>query len=280
MKPAYSCNNLASILILIVLFAGCDQAANNAMGIGNSSDSLTIGRMRVSIWPEHDDPSLLVIYDGRFEGASSYPIKTRFFIPKGSVISDACSLSHEGQHFCQLYKTIPQGEFDEVTLTLPYPNFYLSFHTPRFDIQNEQRNFDYRIKTNHPIKTLEADIQQPLRSAGFSITPAKGATPQELDETSISQIKGFTHFAYVLRDIKADQQPLFGLSYRKQDPKPSVDIKYVSMKQPAKSDSPYEAQKKVRAYIYIVFASGVLVALALLLRFFRSRKVKRPGPLP
>jgi len=61
-------------------------------------------------------------------------------------------LSHEGQHFCQLYKTVNRGEHDEVSLLLPYPNFYLSFHTPRFDAKGERKEFDYLIKANHPVK--------------------------------------------------------------------------------------------------------------------------------
>jgi len=31
-----------------------------------ADDELTIGRMRVMIWPEHDEPSILVVSDGRF----------------------------------------------------------------------------------------------------------------------------------------------------------------------------------------------------------------------
>ena len=277
MKLARTCKNLAPIFVFMALFTGCEQETNRSMGIGASSESLIIGRMRASIWPEHDDPSLLVIYDGRFEDVSSYPVKTSFFIPKGSVISDACSLSHAGQHFCQLYKTIAHEDFDEISLTLPYPNFYLSFHTPGFDLQNEQRSFDYRIRANHHIKAMEVDIQQPLRSSGFKITPAEGAVLLQPDEASISQVKGFTHFAYILNDIKAGQQPRFGMNYIKQDPKPSVDIKYVSMKEPTSWESPYEAQKKIRTYIYIVFAAGTLIALALLLRLFYSRRAKQPG---
>lgn len=130
MKPAHRCRNLLPLFLALALLAGCDRDAGKAPGVGRVSQDLSIGRMRVSIWPEHDDPSLLVIYDGRFEDVSSYPVTTSFLVPAGSVISDACSLSHEGQHFCQLYKTRNQGEFDEVSLTLPYPNFYLSFHTP------------------------------------------------------------------------------------------------------------------------------------------------------
>ncbi|MEE8321864.1 MAG: hypothetical protein V3R68_08495, partial [Gammaproteobacteria bacterium] len=205
MSPANYCKYLIPVFISITLITGCDREAGKAMGIGKATQDLTIGRMRVSIWPEYDDPSLLAIYDGRFEDVSSYPIKTSFLVPKGSVISDACSLSHEGQHFCQLYKTTNKGEYDEISLILPYPNFYLSFHTPRFDTQNEKRDFNYRIKANHPIKTMEIDIQQPLRSTEFKISPAQHAVLSEKDK-SISLVKGFKHVAYTMDDIAASQE--------------------------------------------------------------------------
>lgn len=265
---------LLSVFILFTLLTGCDRENSKALGIGSATQDLTIGRMRVSIWPEHDDPSLLAIYDGRFEDVSSYPIKTSFLVPKGSIISDACSLSHEGQHFCQLYKTTNKGEYDEVSLILPYPNFYLSFHTPRFDTQNEKRDFNYKIKANHPIKTMEVDIQQPLRSSEFKISPAQHAVLSQEDK-SISLVKGFKHFAYTMDDIAASQESLFKLNYIKKDPKPSVDIKYVSMKGKQTWDSPYETQKKIKTYIYILFATGIFFALAAILWFLRSRKKKQ-----
>ena len=274
MKLTHCINYLLSVFITMALLSGCDREAGKVMGIGNATQDLTIGRMRVSIWPEHDDPSILAIYDGRFEDVSSYPIKTSFLIPKGSVISDACSLSHEGQHFCQLYKSTNKGEYDEVSLVLPYPNFYLSFHTPRFDTQDEKRAFDYKIKANHPIKIMEIDIQQPLRSTDFKISPAQHAVLSQQDK-SISLIKGFKHFAYAINDIAASQESLFKLNYIKPDPKPSVDIKYVSMKGKQTWGSPYETQKKIKTYIYILFATGIFVALAIILWFYRSRKKKR-----
>ena len=272
MNPAKDNKYLLAVLISMLLITGCDQEAGKT-GITKTAQDLSIGRMRVSIWPEHDDPSLLAIYDGRFEDVSSYPIKTSFLVPRGSVISDACSLSHEGQHFCQLYKTTNKGDYDEVNLVLPYPNFYLSFHTPQFNTQNEQREFSYQIKANHPIKSMEIDIQQPLRSTEFKILPAKNAVLSQKEE-SISLVKGFKHFAYTMDDIAASQESVFKLNYIKSDPKPSVDIKYVSMKGKQTWGSPYETQKKIKTYIYALFATGIIAALALILWVYRSRKKK------
>ena len=108
------------LLIPLILFAGHASAIDKS--------ELSIGRMRVALWPEYDDAAVLVIYDGRFRDENSFPAETTFILPKDSVISDACSLSPKGQHFCQLYKQKTVGDADEMRLKLPYPNFYLSFH--------------------------------------------------------------------------------------------------------------------------------------------------------
>ena len=264
----------AIIFFFAILSSGCDRDAGNKIGVGAQTQGLSIGRMKVAIMPEYDDPSVLAIYDGKFEDVSSYPIKTSFLIPKGSVISDACSLSHEGQHFCQLYRTVNRGNYDEVSLLLPYPNFYLSFHTPQLDVKNEKKELAYLIKANHPIKTLEVDIQQPLRSTAFNIAPPDSAAVPERSGT-IAIIKGFNHFTYKLDGVAKGQESVFKIGYIKSDPKPSVDIKYTSMQTPPTQSAPYEAQRNIKAVIYLVFGAGVLGVLAVAAWFFRSRKKKR-----
>ncbi len=264
----------AIVFFLVSFNSGCDKGAGNALGTGGASKGLSIGRMKVSIMPEYDDPSVLAIYDGRFEEASSYPIKTSFLIPKGSVISDACSLSHEGQHFCQLYKTINRGKFDEVSLLLPYPNFYLSFHTPQLDVKIDKKEIAYQIKANHPIKTMEVDIQQPLRSTAFNISPPENATESQKNG-SISIIKGFNHVIYKLEDIAIDQEIVFKTSYIKSDPQPSVDIKYTSMKEPQTPGTSYENLRNIKTMIYILFGTGAFGIMAVVAWYFRSRKKKQ-----
>jgi hypothetical protein len=263
---------LGIIFFLVIFQSGCDKDAGNTLGGGSTKD-LLIGRMKVAVMPEYDEPSVLAIYDGKFEEVSNYPIKTSFLIPKGSVISDACSLSHEGQHFCQLYRTVNKGEHDEVSLLLPYPNFYLSFHTPQLDVREERKELNYLIKANHPIKILEVDIQQPLRSTAFSISPPASATASEINST-ISVIKGFNHFAYKLEGVSKGQESAFKIDYIKSDPKPSVDIKYTSMQATPSQTAPYETQRNIKAIIYMVFGTGIL-AIAVVVWFIRFRRAKQ-----
>ena len=264
-----------SALLFVALFAvaGCSQGPDSGFEGNGSDNNLNIGRMKVSVLPEYDDPSVLVIYDGRFADATRYPIKTSFLVPKGSVISDACSLSHEGQHFCQLYKTVNRGSFDEVSLILPYPNFYLSFHTPRLDTAVETKSIDYRIKVNNVVRTLEVEVQQPLRSSAFKVVPPDGAVKMQSD-ASMSLIRGFNREVYKLEDIAARQERGFNISYAKKDPNPSVDIKYTSaaMRDSTGRSAPYETQRNVKTVIYVLFGSGMLGVLALMAWYLRARK--------
>ncbi len=265
---------LGASLFFALLIPGCDDERGGRLRIADSPQQLLIGRMRVSIWPEYDDRSILAVYDGKLDGTLDFPLKTSFLVPKGAVINDACSLSVDGQHFCQLYKTVDRGAFDEISLLLPYPNFYLSFHTPQIDTETEKRELVYRIKANHAIKTMNVDIQQPLRATEFSITPPDDATTSETDSQH-SMIRGFTHFGYTFAGISEGQETGFKIAYLKTDPNPSVDIKYASMEGPKIWGSPYEAQKNVRTVIYILFGTGTLGVLVVTVWLVRRRKTNR-----
>lgn len=258
-------------LLLASTFTGCGKEGANAPSGSNSAQNLSIGRMKVAIMPEYDDPSVLAIYDGKFEEAASYPIRTSFLIPKGSVISDACSLSHEGQHFCQLYKTTNKGAYDEVSLVLPYPNFYLSFHTPQLDVKTEKKEIEYRIKVNHSVKNMEVELQQPLRSSAFNITPPENAQLTR-KEASISVIKGFNQVVYKLDGVMAERETIFKVNYLKSDPKPSVDIKFSSMKETLSKGKSYESQRNVKTILYALFGTGILAVLGIAVWRTRSRK--------
>ncbi|MDP6689223.1 MAG: hypothetical protein QF384_06990 [Alphaproteobacteria bacterium] len=251
---------LIRILTLVLLLL--PQAVAEAW----AADELAIGRMRVMIWPEYDDPSVLVVYDGRFSDDTKFPTVTDFFIPKGAIINDICSLSPAGQHYCQLFDvTTGSGNYDTVRLSLPFSNFYLSFHLAPVDVAVAQRRIAYAIKTNHPIASMEVDIQQPLRSTDFAITPPGGERSEEND---------FNHFTYALEDLAKGADPVFTIGYIKESKEPSVDVKYASMTGRRVWGSPYQTQRNVRTIVYAVFGTGLVMVSAAVFWIVRTRRQK------
>ena len=246
-------NNILKALVpLAYLFLFANQVL---------ASDLSIGRMRVAIWPEYDDPGILAIYDGRFKDENLFPTETAFLIPADAAISDACSLSPKGQHFCQLYKQKNAGNNDEVSMKLPYPNFYLSFHINPFREKKDNRTFTYAIKVNHPTDKLEVEIQRPLRAEGFSIMPQ----PEEKTEK-----KGFEHYSYLFENVPKGKVLEFNVEYVKKDSQPSVNIKYSPMNQPAPAGIP--AAVRPLTVIYIAGGVGVLAMIGLLWFIFKRKR--------
>ena len=69
---------LAVLIICLVVWA----APTAAQGPG-----LAIDEASLRLWPEYDDPGLLVILSGTFTGTGAFPQKVAFPVPAGGVAS-------------------------------------------------------------------------------------------------------------------------------------------------------------------------------------------------
>ncbi len=247
-------------LILLIVGIGCEKTST----IGDvSTPDLKIGRMKVSLWPEYDTQGVLVIYEGKFADKDRFPAKASFIFPKGvKELTDACSLSPKGQHFCQLYEVLQKEDYSEATLKLPYADFFIDFQYNPFP-GGEKREFEYSILSKYSIGILEVNVQQPLRSSEFNVTPASLAGGgQPGNET---QDKGFRYLHYTYENVPEGKEIKFFLSYNKQDSRPSVDIKFSSMAQRSKYSS--------KRGFALLLVGGLLFLV--LLGYYRYNSAKR-----
>lgn len=199
----------ALFMVVIPLFGGGITAG--------AADELVIGRMKVSIWPEYDTEGILVVYEGRFADKDLFPRKVAFIFPSGvDELTDACSLSPGGEHFCQLYKVTQKEDRAETSMQLPYADFFVDFQYYPF-ARRAEKELVYPIRSPYPVKILEVNVQPPLRARDISLEPAPHRTIES---------KGFTQHVYEMRDLPAGDLMTVKLKYFKDDDKPSVEIKY------------------------------------------------------
>lgn len=183
-----------------------------------------IGRMKVTIMPEYDSPAVLVIQEGKFANKNLFPQKVKFLLPKGvTKLTDVCSLSPGGQHFCQLFDIVKGEKENYVNVKLPYPDFFIDFQYSPFKVkENSERSFTYRIETTHDTHILEVHIQKPFRSEQFQINPPG----KEYEKDN------FKFYKYKFKNVKAGEERSFSISYFKSDVLPSVDIQFSVMSSP------------------------------------------------
>lgn len=218
------------------------------------AEEVAIGMMKVSLMPEYDAPSILVINEGKFVPKEAFPREAVFMLPAGvTKLTDACSLSPGGQHFCQLFDIESGTDRNTMKVKLPYPDFFIDYqYAPFTPKKDADREFGYRVESPYDIKNLTVVIQQPYRSERFKIEPAGGTEFEK---------EGYRYFKYVYTEVKKGEQKDFRVSYYKADEKPSVDTQY----------SPMAKSHLIEGYgSALLLAAGAAGVGAIL--YFRKRK--------
>ena len=60
-------------------------------------------RTHVSVWPEYDDPRLLILYEGAFVDDGGFPRTLDFPVPLGIDVNQAAGLTPDGRYLRQPY---------------------------------------------------------------------------------------------------------------------------------------------------------------------------------
>lgn len=202
----------AWVVLILGLLTTVALIAPPAMG--ESDETLTIKTMRVSLWPEYDDPRVLVMYQGEFYNEAIFPQPVAFPVPLGSEMNQVCALQPpDNSHLCQLYETLTESDSLSISYTLPIPTYYLEYYWDGITGQPE-KSFAFQYVSPYAIDTLEIEVQQPLKATGFELVP------QYASATSDSQ--GLKYFHYVFKDVKPGQVINIDASYAKSDDEPSI----------------------------------------------------------
>ena len=256
-----------------LLIAGPLVGLPGATGLARADEGLRLKTLDVSVWPEYDEPRVAVMYEGEFAGAD-FPQKVRFYLPKGAEVSEVCALKKpDDEHLCQLYDVGQEGDQVTVTYTLPIPTFFVQFYYGSLG-GTTQRNVDFALKAPYAVESLALDVQQPLRSESFSVTPP--APPSGPDS------QGFKFFHLGYQSVPAGQVTTIRASYTKADANPSV-----AKRQTGTTEGTSAGSTAVTYTPVAVLGIGVLVIAAILLIGRRrpaepapERLPTSPGPVP
>jgi hypothetical protein len=195
-----------SILLLFFASPATKVAAENSDRIANLS---------ISVWPEYDDPSVLVIYDGQFVDKEGYPRQVGFLVPSGANVNATAYGDDKGGFLnTDPWKTEDAGNgWTRVLFNLPKPAFHLEFYyNPLQGTTDKTMRFVYN--SAHPADSAELEIQQPLKATNFKTDPV----------AVLQTARGhdFKYHVFQFSKVAAGQLLSIQVSYTKTDPNPSV----------------------------------------------------------
>jgi mono/diheme cytochrome c family protein len=251
------------------LVAGSEAAAQPPPSTPSKASvppaDLAMARLRLSIWPEYDDPRVLVMLRGEMTPRQAFPASITLPIPKGAEIIGAGMISEQNELLVHPHQILPGDTQDTLQLNLPVPRFFVEFYYNPFTKGGPEKRFVYRAPTTYPIELFEVDIQQPLKATAFTLDPA----PME----RMTDSQGFTYHQYTYRDVGKGQSQTFSIAYTKTVATPSV-----SKQQPAS-----QPMEKARAradntlVVLSIFAGAIILFTGYAWLLQRSQRRHMPA---
>lgn len=252
---------LAPALVALLLFALLALPAT-AQG-----PTLTIAEASLRLWPEYDDPGLLVIFGGTLTGATAFPQEVAFPLP-----ANARNIQATYQDASAGLLTRPwQLVGDKLTYTLPAPDFHIEYYVDRSP-SGDERVVSHVFEAPYAIQALTVMVQEPARATGFSLTPPA--------EQTILGEDGLTYHVFERKGLAAGEKLEIQLRYTKTDSglsKPQLMIPNA----PASTPTPASTGSKPADWLpWILIGVGGAFLLGAAGYWFRSRWREAPEARP
>lgn len=250
-----------ALVLLTLLLAAFNSPAHAA--------ALSATQMKVSVWPEYDDPRVLVINQADLDPNVQLPTDVTFNIPKGAEIGMACEVDSGGGHACKPYQLVDKGDYQSVTYKVEaQKKVFLEYYYDAFAAGTPQRTFDFSHRPGFPVANTTIEVQEPLRSTGFAVDPALAQTTTDSE--------GLTYHQQDFANLPVDQPFTVNVTYSKADDNTSVKPKDdAAVAEAAASGLPAAGGGSNNTALFIVLA---VIAFGTLL--FGGYKVLRPATAP
>lgn len=139
------------------------------------SPTARLNSLTVELWPEYDQPEVLVIYRGQLSPDTTLPATITFPIPAYVNEMHAVAVEDDGQLFNVNPETVglePQDGHQLLSFQVTAPGFQFEYYDPEILTRQDQlRRLDYTFTAAHPIDTLVLEVQEPAQAQNFSMTP-------------------------------------------------------------------------------------------------------------
>ncbi len=195
---------------LVVAFTGNSSVSAEA-AIGPS------GFKAVNLWvyPEYDDPRLLVMLEGEIVGALP-PVEVTFLVPSAAEMYSAGSVDAQGQYTGGPPQRQPSSMpgWDEISYQVTANKFRVEYYDPII-IGQPDKSISYEFRCLYPITGLEVIVQEPRKASDFIVSPIG---------TAFVDDQGFNSYIFTYPELDKEQPLQFDFAYAKTDARPSLLI--------------------------------------------------------
>lgn len=171
---------------------------------------LSLDALQIDLWPEFDQPSMLVILDGRLAAGVPLPAPITVRIPAAAGAPLAVATRDAAGTLLNAdFTTAAQGDWIAVTLTTPTPGFRIEYYDPALKTTGAARAYQLNWISDYAVTAARVRVQQPVGATGLTGTPAIASLG--------SGEYNLTYYGADLGALTPGQAVSFSLTYTKGD---------------------------------------------------------------
>lgn len=238
-----------------------------------------INQMTIELWPDYDQPAVLVLITGFFADGTPNPTEVTLPLPSGADI-------HVVAYFTENDVLTDQGVDyslgeNSVTLSTPGTGFRLEYYLP-YEALGNQRNFNYTWQADLPVNELTFMIQEPIAATNFSVTPTA---------VNVSDNNGLTYHTLPVQPVPAGTPYTVNLTYTLSSPQLTIESQIpadgatnTTVPQTAPSSSPAASSTSfldtINWPLAVAGAGLLLIIVAVIWQIASSRSAKKRPAKP
>jgi hypothetical protein len=189
----------------------------------------TIGSLEVDLWPEYDNPGVLVIYRISLSPGVSLPAEMTLRIPAAAGEPFALAVRQlDGELVNLAYDHGQRGDWVVVQFTATMPEIQMEYYDPRLDKQDSSRSFLYTWPGDYAVEAFAIQVQQPFDANAMIISPSLGQGGRGSD--------GLAYYKADLGSLAAGQSFEIGFNYQKPTSTLSAETLEVHSSEPIRVD--------------------------------------------
>lgn len=167
---------------------------------------LTLSKLDVQLWPEYDQPSMLVIHDFTVAPDVQLPASVTFHIPLEANLIAVASTQNGQLVNIPVVGPSTDGEWQAFTITVEeMTTYHFEYYEP-LTINGDQRTFNYVWDGSYPVNEFSIRVLQPVDASSLVTEPVL---------KPVAENDGKTYFEGTPFKLPGGEQFLFSLRYQK-----------------------------------------------------------------
>jgi hypothetical protein len=229
---------------------------------------LSFESVEIDLWPEYDQPTMLVIYRLTLDAATPLPADMAIRIPTTAGDPSAVATREvNGQLLTMAYTRTIQDDWSTISYKTTSLQMQFEYYDPALVKNGSTRTFTYEWQGDYAVKAMTLNIQQPVGASQMVLSPTQGS--------AISGDGGLAYYNAMIGSVPAGTKFKQSIQYQKNNDDLSKSAQSVQPSESLNAGTTGRAPNTVTVLAWALGALGVLLLAGGGFWYFRTGQVNK-----